>query len=117
MPSFSIVARSASIAEPVLAFSTKAATCRIGGGGHGGERMLGRDGDEGHAHDRVGAGGEDVQAAVADQLAVGVARSSWGKAKRTPSERPIQLLCISADPLRPAVELVDLVEQFLRRSR
>ena len=35
------------------------------------ERMLGRDGAEGHAHDRVGARREDPQAPAADQRAVG----------------------------------------------
>jgi len=35
-----------------------------------GQRVFGRHGAERHAHDRVGAGGEDVQLAVLDQLAV-----------------------------------------------
>jgi hypothetical protein len=38
-----------------------------------GQRMLGRHGAEGHAHDGVGARREDVHAAVADQRAVGAA--------------------------------------------
>ena len=59
------------------------------------QRMLGRDGAERHAHDRVGARREDVEAAAADQRAVGLARMSCRKAKRTPSLLPSQCSCIS----------------------
>jgi hypothetical protein len=94
MPSFSRSASSASVVPPFLLSSMKAASFGIALRGLRGQRMLGRHGAEGHAHDGVGARGEHVQAAVADQLAV-VARMSCVKAKRTPSLRPIQFSCIS----------------------
>ncbi len=62
-----------------LGFSRAAGLAFFEEGGHLGPRrrrvqrqcMLGRNGAERHAHDGVGPGREDVEAAVADQLAVG----------------------------------------------
>jgi hypothetical protein len=60
-----------------------------------GQRMLGGDGAEGHAHERVGARGEHP--ARRAPISVPARRgSSCGKAKRTPSLLPIQFACISA---------------------
>ncbi len=66
---------------------------RVGQRGLRGQGVLRRHGAEGHAHDGVGAGGEDVQLAVLDQLAVR-AGDLVGKAKRRPSDLPIQFSCI-----------------------
>ncbi len=46
---------------------------RVAGGRVARQRMLGRDGAERHAHDRVGARGEDEQLAVLDRPSVGAA--------------------------------------------
>ena len=47
---------------PRLHSSTNSASRRIAGRGRRGNRMLGRDGHEGHAKEGVGARGEDLQA-------------------------------------------------------
>ena len=47
-------------------------------GGQRGQRVLGGDRDEGHAHDGVGPGGEHVQAAVTDQGAAGAVGGGVG---------------------------------------
>ena len=87
-----MVAMSASITEPCLHFSMKAAssgwTWR-----RAGQRVLGGHGAEGDAHDGVGAGGEHPQLAVADRA--GFIGESWRRQKRTPVLLPIQLACIS----------------------
>jgi hypothetical protein len=94
MPTFSRTASSASVVPPFLHSSMKAASCRVGLRRMRGQRVFGCHGAEGHAHDGVGAGGEDVHAPVADQLAI-ASRMSCVKAKRTPSLLPIQFSCIS----------------------
>ena len=94
MPFFSIVASSASMMPPCLHSSMNAASAGLPARGMRGERVLGRDGAEGHAHDRVGARREDPHPAVADQLRRRSPRMSCGNAKRTPSLLPIQFSCI-----------------------
>jgi hypothetical protein len=70
MPFFSCVASSASVVPPLLAFLDEGGQLRVAARGVRGQRVLGRHGAEGHAHDGVGAGGEHVHLAVADQRAV-----------------------------------------------
>ena len=94
MPFFSIVARSASITDAALAFVDERRKRRVRARRVRGERMLGGDRAERHAHDRVGARREDVEAAVADQACRRRRGSSCGNAKRTPSLLPIQFACI-----------------------
>jgi hypothetical protein len=60
-----MVAMSASITEPCLHFSMKAASSGCPGGVQG-QRVFGGHRAEGDAHDGVGAGGEHPQLAVAD---------------------------------------------------
>ena len=67
-----------------LALLDEGGELRIGSCGVRGQRMLGGHRAEGHAHNGIGAGGEDVHPAVADRRA----------AKRTPSLLPIQLACM-----------------------
>ena len=68
MPSFSVSASSASVVPPLLALLDEGGELRVALRGVRGQRMLGRDGAEGDAHDRVGARREDAQPAVLDQL-------------------------------------------------
>ncbi len=96
----------------VLAFLDEGGELRIRLRGVRGERMLGGDGAEGHAHDGVGARGEDIHPAVADRLAV--------VAPDVVREREAHALA-SADPvglhglhrLGPARHLVEILEQLL----
>jgi hypothetical protein len=93
MPSFSMVARSASIAEPVFALATKAATA-----GSAAAATL--------ASGCSGATATKVTPMIVSARVVNTLRRPWStrlpsapviaceNAKRTPSERPIQLLCI-----------------------
>jgi hypothetical protein len=110
-PFFSCVARSASVVPPALHSSTKAATSGRVRAACVRQRMLGRDGAEGHAHDRVGARGEDVHAAALHRLrptsprmlvregeahALAACRSSSPASARTRSGQPRQavLTCV-----------------------
>ncbi len=84
-----------------------------------GQRVLGRHGAEGDAHDGVCAGGKDVQAAVLYQLAVGIVDVvREGKAQAFALADPVFLH--QAHAVGPAGErglgVADLhvVEQFLR---
>jgi hypothetical protein len=72
-PFFSFSASSASVVPPCLHFSMKAGERGVAWPRRARQRVLGRDGAEGHAHDGVGAGGEHVHAAVLDERAVGAA--------------------------------------------
>ncbi|MNI30752.1 hypothetical protein D3C73_846100 [compost metagenome] len=53
-----------------LALFDEGGQLRVVARGVRGQGVFGRHGAERHAHDRVGAGGEDVQLAVLDQLAI-----------------------------------------------
>ncbi len=112
MPFFSIVASSASITLPRLHSAMNAASAGIRLRRVYRQRVLGRDRAEGHAHDRVGAGGEDVHAAVADRLAVlapDVVRE--GEAHALALADPVRLH--RAHALGPAVHPVEIVEQLV----
>ena len=69
MPFFSWVASSASVVPPCEHSWMKAASSGLAGRRMHGQRVLGRHGAKGHAHDGVDPGGEHVHAAIADQRA------------------------------------------------
>ena len=56
----------------LLAFGNEGGERGIGLCGEGCQRMFGSDCTKGHAHDGIGAGGEDPHLAVIDQLATGI---------------------------------------------
>ena len=68
------------------------------------ERMLGRHDGVGHAEAGVGAGGEDAE------LQLG--RPSTARSNSAPSERPIQLRCMTLARSRP-LEIVEGVEELV----
>ena len=113
MPFFSIVARSASATLPCRHSSMNAESAGLLRAACERERVLGGDGAERDAHDRVGARGEHVHPAVADRRAVAVAD--------VVREREAHALAL-ADPvglhrlhaLGPAGHPVEEGEQLLR---
>ena len=76
----------------VLAFIDEGGEFWIVLRGLGGQRMLGGDGDEGHAHEGVGTGGEDPQQRLSPLCQCGVVGEL--NASRTPTLLPIQLRCM-----------------------
>jgi hypothetical protein len=76
-----------------------------------GQRMIGRDADEGRAHQRVGPGGVDPRS--------GRARHRLRQAERRiadPRDLPIQLACISLHLRGPVVQPVERLQQLLGKS-
>ena len=94
-----------------LAFLDEGGELRIGSCGMRGQRVLGGHRAEGHAHDGVGAGGEDIHPAVADRLAVlasDVVRER--KAHALAPADPVGLH--DFHPLGPAGHLVEICQQL-----
>jgi hypothetical protein len=88
----------------LLAFLDEGGQFRIVGGSFGGQRVFGGDGDEGDAHDGVGAGGEYPQ------LFVGVVGEREGESDAGALADPV--LLHQADLFRPARQVVEFAQQF-----
>jgi hypothetical protein len=89
----------------LLAFLDEGGQFRVVGGSLGGQRVFGGDGDEGDAHDGVGAGGEHPQ------LFVGIVGQREGETDAGALADPV--LLHQADLLGPARQVVELGQQFL----
>jgi len=95
-----------------LALGNEGGDLGVGLRGMRGQRMLGRDGAEGHAHDGVGARGEHMHPAAAHELPVGAADVvGEGEAHAFAPADPVLLHQLHA--LGPAGQMVlHVVEQF-----
>ena len=106
----SMVRRSASMTRPRLHSSMKAASPGLFLGGMRGQRMLGGDGAEGHAHDGVGARGEyPTTFSLPSQLV------RKGEAHPAALADPVGLHGL--DALGPAGQRVERGQAVRRRSR
>ena len=94
----------------VLALVDEGGQLGIVARGVGGERMLGGNRAEGHAHDGVGTGGKHPHLSVIDEAVLVGDVVGEGKAHAGALADPVGLH--ELDPLGPAPKLVEVAEQF-----